>query len=100
MTSANRGQIMVLDPSGYLETEASGLAPRIGDLHGKTVGLLDDGLAHAGALLDRVGELLQERYGVAEVIKKQKPNLSLPSPAALLAEMKANVDFMVVGVGG
>ncbi len=91
---------MVLDPSGYVEQEAQGLAPRIGQVRGKTVGLLDDGLPHADALLDRIGELLVEKHGVAKVIKIQKPNLSLPSPGPLLEKLKAEVDFVVVGVGG
>ncbi len=93
-------RVMVLDPSGFVEQETLSLAPRIGDLKGKTVGLLDDGLPHADALLDRIGELLQERYGVGKVVKIRKPNLSLPSPAAMLEKLKAEVDFAVVGVGG
>ena len=93
-------RVMVLDPSGYVEQEAMGLAPRIGELRGKTVGLLDDGLPFADALLDRIGELLQEKYGVAKVLKYPKPNLSLPSPGPLLDKLKLEVDFAVVGVGG
>lgn len=93
-------QVMVLDPSGHVDVESVGLAPRVRDLEGKTAGLLDDGLPLADALLDRVGELLREQHGVAKVLRWQKPNLSTPAPAGMLAELKAQVDFVVVGVGG
>jgi len=93
-------QVMVLDPSGYVDVEAVGLAPRVRDLAGKTAGLLDDGLPLADVLLDRIGELLREQHGVAKVVRRQKPNLSSPAPASLLDGLKAEVDFVVVGVGG
>ena len=97
---ATNGQVIVLDPSSYVETEDLELAPRTADLRGKTVGLLDDGLAHSDAILERIGELLENKHGVGTVIQKQKPNLSLPTPAPLFKELVNEVDFMVVGVGG
>lgn len=93
-------QIMILDPSSYVDTVELGLAPRTGDLRGKKVGLLDDGLAHSDALLERIGELLEESHEVGRVIQRQKPNLSLPAPATLFNELVEEVDFMIVGVGG
>ena len=62
--------------------------------------LLDDGLLNTDALLHRVGELLKSEHGVEEIVYRLKPNLSLPAPLAMLEELRANVDYAVVGVGG
>jgi hypothetical protein len=97
---ASDGKVRVLDPSGYVQTKALRLAPRLESLHGKTVGLLDDGLPNANTMLDRIAQLLQETHGVASVVNRRKPNLSAPAPKALFEELKAQVDFVVVGLGG
>jgi hypothetical protein len=64
----------MLDPMGFAEQTTKPLAPRLTDLRGKTIGLLDIGFPNGNLFLDRVEELLQERYGVAEVIRHAKPS--------------------------
>lgn len=97
---ASQPTVTVLDPSGHVFQEDVGLARRLDDLAGQTVGLLDDGLAFSDAFLERIGELLEERAGVSAVIARQKPNLSAPAPKPMLEELVNKVDFAVVGVGG
>ena len=99
MTTVAAGRIVVLDPSGPIYKQPTSLAPRINDLRGKTVGLMDDTAPGSNILLEQVGILLRERYGVAKVIQRRKPNLSLPAPKAMIEQFKSEVDCMVVGVG-
>ena len=92
-------EITVVDPSGHVWREPTSLARRVDTLRGKTVGLLDDGVQDSHIVLERIGELLQEHNGVDQVILKRKPNLSARVPPDMYEELKAQVDFMVIGVG-
>ena len=64
----------ILDPMGFGEQATKPLAPRLTDLRGKTIGLLDIGFPNGNFFLDRVEELLKEHYGVAQVIRHAKPS--------------------------
>jgi hypothetical protein len=99
MVQTLKGQVVIVDPSGHLWREPTSLAKRVDSFEGKTVGLLDDGVAGSHILLERIGELLQERNGVGRVVLVRKPNLSARVPKAMYEDLKAQVDFMVVGVG-
>lgn len=92
-------EITVVDPSGHVWREPASLARRVESFRGKTVGLLDDGVQDSHIVLERIGELLQERNEVDRVILKRKPNLSARVPQDMYEELKAQVDFMVIGVG-
>ncbi|MCL0102225.1 hypothetical protein M1O29_03990, partial [Dehalococcoidia bacterium] len=89
----------ILDPSGHVWTPPTGIAPRVTDFEGKTVGLLDDGIMHSGVTMARIGELLRERHGVANIVSRRKPNLSAPAPKEMYQALKEEADFVVVGVG-
>ena len=71
------------------------LAPRLDSLKGKRAGILDNSKANAGTLMLAVTKILQERYGVTEVIKREKPVAGPPKPEVLDALSKA--DFALVG---
>ncbi len=92
-------KLLLLDPSGEIRTERRTLAPRLPSLRGLTVGIIDDCLGNSNFLLDRVGELLGEEHGVAEVLYRKKPNLSAPTPPAIFNEVREHADFVVVGLG-
>ena len=49
------------------------------DLAGKVVGLLDNTKEQADVILETVGEVLRERYGVARVIIRRKEFFSKPA---------------------
>jgi len=89
----------ILDPSGHAWTPVMGIAPRVTEFQGKTVGLLDDGIMHSGVTMARIGELLQERHGVAKIVSRRKPNLSAPAPKEMYQAIMEEADFVVVGVG-
>ena len=87
--------ITLYDPTADPRTIAASLAPRLTTLAGKRAGILDNGKANAGTLMLAVTRILQERYGVTEVIKREKPVAGPPKPEVLDALSKA--DFALVG---
>ena len=69
-------------------------APRLDNLEGKTLALLDISKPGGKALLDRLEELLKERYGVSSIVREIKPTYTKPAPGALL-ERLAFVDGVI-----
>ena len=69
-------------------------APRLDSLEGKTLALLDISKPGGKAFLDRLEQILKERYGVAEVVRETKPTYTKPAPGALL-ERLAFVDGVI-----
>src|SRR5262249_59696919 len=61
-----------LDPTDKVDRGEKAFAPRLDTLAGKTVGLLDINKAKGSFFLDRVEEVLRERYGVKEVLRRKK----------------------------
>lgn len=76
------------------------MAPRVKDLAGKVVGLLDNTKEQADLILETVGEALRERYGVARVIIRRKEMFSRPATEALINEMAKEVHVAVAALGG
>jgi hypothetical protein len=83
------------DPTAEPRAIKAQLAPRLETLKGKRAGILDNSKANAGTLMLAVTRILQERYGVTEVIKREKPVAGPPKPEVLDALSKA--DFALVG---
>jgi len=83
------------DPTAEPRTINAQLAPRLATLKGMRAGILDNGKANAGTLMLAVTRILQERYGVAEVVKREKPVGGPPAPEILAA--LSQCDFALVG---
>jgi hypothetical protein len=86
---------LLYDPTAEPRILATGLAPRLASLHGKRAGILDNSKANAGTLMLAVVERLKERYGVRDVIKREKGIAGPPSPS-ILADL-TTCDFVLVG---
>ena len=69
-------------------------APRLERLEGKTLALLDISKPGGSHFLDRLEELLTERYGVARIVRETKPTYTKPAPASLLEKL-AFVDGVI-----
>jgi hypothetical protein len=69
-------------------------APRLDSLEGKTLALLDISKPGGKAFLDRVEQILKERYGVEEIVREVKPTYTKPAPGALV-ERLAFVDGVI-----
>ncbi|MBI2909567.1 MAG: hypothetical protein HYX92_18145 [Chloroflexi bacterium] len=76
-------------------------APRLKDLRGKVIALVDNEMPGSGPLLNRLGENLMERFKLAgaQTIKRfvvgANPNLLENS----IAELSKKVDFAITGLG-
>ena len=63
----------LLDPTSQGDVSAKFLAPRLNSLDGKVMGLLNITKNGSDIFLDRIAELMQERFDLAEVIHVNKP---------------------------
>lgn len=93
--------MIVLSPEGKAETTAARVAsvPRLVDLRGKVVGLLDNSKPNADLLEERFAALLKERYGVARVVKRRKITAQQGAPKEYLDELASQADFILSGLG-
>jgi hypothetical protein len=71
--------------------------PRLDTLTGKTIALLDITKPGGSVFLDRVEHWLRSRYGVASVIREQKPTYTKPAPAGVLEKLRS-VDAVIEGL--
>jgi len=62
-------------------------APRLDNLEGKTLALLDISKPRGKEFLDRLEQLLKERYGVSRIVREVKPTYTKPAPGALLKRL-------------
>jgi hypothetical protein len=89
----------LMNPQGALKVSAVKAAPRLQDLKGMRLGLLDNGKTNAVKFLRMVGDILVERYGVAAVQMFHKDALSKPAPREVLDALARASDFAVTGIG-
>ena len=61
-------------------------AEPLASLSGACIGLLDIAKPRSTEFLDRIEELIRDRYDVAEVVRLRKPPPSRPAPADVLSE--------------
>jgi hypothetical protein len=87
--------IRLYDPTAEPRVIDARLATRLGSLAGTRVGILDNGKANAGTLMLAVARILQERYGVTEVVKREKPVAGPPKAEVL--DALSQCDFALVG---
>ena len=75
------------------------LNPRLGDLRGKRLGLLENSKANSDKVLHQLGEILKEKYDLAEVRYFSKHNASLPTKPEVVQNILNQVDVLVTGIG-
>lgn len=78
-------ELIVLDPTSELAPGHRPAAPRLPDLAGATVGLVDISKPRGDVFLDRIESLMRER-GI-EVLRFAKPTHTRPVPADLRHEI-------------
>lgn len=88
----------VLDPTSEDVVPKTVLAPRLGDLTGKTVGIISNGKEGTRGFFRHLDDMLRSEFGVASVVHRRKSNYSAPADAAIMAEA-ANWDVAVSGIG-
>ena len=89
-----------IDPTAGSGRKRIPLAPRPADLAGKVVGLLDNTKEQGSLILETLGAVLREKYGVARVVTRRKEHYSKPATDALIDDMAKEVDVAIAALGG
>lgn len=92
----------ILDPTGHSPEQLRRTHPathRLADIRGLTIGLLENTKHNAALLLDELADHLIRDYNAAEVVRRTKTQFALPITVDLLAELKAECDVVITGVG-
>ena len=84
-----------LDPTDVVERGTKSFAPRLDTLMGKTVALLDINKAKGSYFLDRLEEVLRERYGVKEVLRRKKVSAGKLVPEQVKQEVLEKCDALI-----
>ncbi len=87
--------IVVVNPTSGSPAPESSLRVVVGDLSGKVVGFFSNHKPNAGVLLERIEELLGERFGIV-ARRYGKPIPSLAAEAPLLDEIARECHAVVV----
>ena len=92
------GQV-VYDPRGRVTAEPQTPAPRLAQLDGIRLGVLDNSKWNASKLLRRTVALLEADTSFASVRIFKKDSFSKPAATALLAEVARESDAVITAIG-
>jgi len=92
------GHSVVLDPRGTVSIEENPITERLETLEGKTIGLLSNSKANADVLLDEIGNILVEEYGVEETVYRRKDKSPIPADG-LAEQLNSQCDAVVNAYG-
>jgi hypothetical protein len=90
----------ILDPTGRsAAARAATLAPRIGDLAGVRLGLLDNAKANAALVLETIAAQLRAQHHVGEVTMFTKSYFGTPVEEDRAREIAESCEAVIAGVG-
>lgn len=81
---------------GESQAKAAGITSD--SLRGLRVGLLDNGMPHAGEFLERLGAAFSKRYET-QLLSRRKGQTALAAEREILEEIVENCDVAVTGFG-
>lgn len=87
------------DPRGVVEAEPRALSPRVADLHGLRLGVLDNAKMKAGKLLAYTTEILNEEFGFASINHYVKRGFSYTAEPEMIREIAASNDAVITAIG-
>ena len=100
VSQAQGAKVTVLNPLGQPPAiERVPMAPRISDLDGKTIYIVDIGFSATHQLLTELQDLLSERYPDTTWIVRNKIGTYFDDDPKLWAEIKEKGHGMIMGVG-
>jgi hypothetical protein len=89
--------LTLIDPRREFSREDAAPAPRLSSLAGKNIALLDISKPGGAIFLDRLEQLLKDRYHVGSVLRVSKPTFAKPAPAGILDQIR-QADAVVEGL--
>jgi len=100
ISRAQEPKVTVLNPLGQPPAiERVPMAPRISDLRGKTIYIVDIGFSGTHQLLTELQDLLKERYPETTWLLRNKIGTYFNDDPKLWAEIKEKGHAMIMGVG-
>lgn len=91
---------VILDPTGQSDrVRTAALAPRISDLAGIRLGLLDNTKANAARVLQTLADQLRAQHHVGEVSTFTKSYFGTPVEEDRAREIAQSCDAVLAGVG-
>jgi hypothetical protein len=88
-----------LDPRAVVNPQERLLVPGLDSLDGKIIGIIDNGQSNSTDMFKELGNLLQERLHVKEVLFKTKPSHMQGAPKPIMEEMLSRCDAVITGLG-
>ena len=80
--------VTLIHPGLETTPSARPAPPRLPELAGRTIALLDISKPGGSIFLDRLEALLKERFAVAAVIRARKPTFTRVAPAEVISEIR------------
>ena len=90
---------MIYDPRGTIDAPVLHLAKRPANLRGLRVGVLDNTKWNGWKLEDRIVTVLAERLSLGPIRRYKKESFSRDARPELLAEIAAESDLVLTGIG-
>ncbi len=87
------------DPRGVVEAEPRALSPRVADLRGVRLGVLDNAKMKAGKLLGYTTEILNEEFAFSEINRYVKRGFSYTADPAMIAAIAKENDVVITAIG-
>ena len=81
--------ITIVHPGNESVPKAATPPARLPSLKGKKIGLLDISKPGGNLFLDRMEQILRERYGVAEVVRARKPTFAKVAPPPVIEQLRS-----------
>ena len=100
LTNKSPVVLEVLNPRGEIPpAQAIGLTPRLKDLNGKKIALIDNGKVGAGYFLDAIEEELKRRLPGVTIIRFKKPGSTTAASPRFYPEVAKKVDAFIYATG-
>lgn len=90
---------LVFDPRGVVEAERKPLSPRVGELAGLRLGVLDNTKWNANRLLRKTVARLEQQAPLAAVNYYRKESFSKDADPVLIATIAADNDIVLTAIG-
>jgi hypothetical protein len=87
------------DPRGIVEAEPRALAPRLAEMRGLRMAVLDNAKMKAGKLLTYTAEILNEEFAFSQVNTYVKRGFSYTATPEMIEQIAAGNDLVITAIG-
>ena len=89
--------VTLVHPGNETKAQAEPPPARLASLAGRKIGLLDISKPGGSIFLDRLEQILRERYSVADVVRTRKPTFTKNAPPEVI-ELLRSMDAVIEGL--